>query len=113
VAGSAKPRPPTDRPRPRTPKDDPKQIVLGAGVASGILGVAILAFAFQPSGPGMSALGTGVAVAGGALAVGGFLGLLFGIPRALQQQQPPPSDKPAGDAPSATAPRAPTARTPT
>ena len=95
-----------DRPRSRPVKDDPRQIVLGAGLASAILGAAILTFAFQPSGPGMSAIGTGIAIAGGALAVGGFLGLLFGIPRALQQPAPPP-EKSGPDGPAAASAQSP------
>jgi hypothetical protein len=68
-----------------TNRRDSQRIVVGAVLAGGIVIFAIVVFAFQPGGPGVGALGTGIVVGGGAVAVGSFLGLLFGVPRLLEQ----------------------------
>jgi hypothetical protein len=71
--------------RPDPNRRDSQRIVFGS-VLSGLLMIIALAFfAFQPGGPGVGAFGTGVVVGGGGVAVGALLGLLFGVPRLLEQ----------------------------
>jgi hypothetical protein len=64
---------------------DAGQIVRAAGVVAGIIVVGIAIFSFAPGGPGFLGLGTGVLVGLGGWAVGAFFGLLFGIPKLLDQ----------------------------
>jgi len=59
--------------------------------------LAVLLFAFAPGGPGGAGLATGVVVGGAALAVGGFLGLLFGVPRPRSRPNPNPDATGDGD----------------
>jgi len=66
-------------------RKDSLRIVAGAIVTSMLLFGALVAYSFQSGGPGWGAFGTGIAIGGGGLAVGAFLGLLFGVPRLLQQ----------------------------
>ena len=60
-------------------------IVVGAGIACLIMAGAIFIFCAQPGGPGLAGFGTGAVVAGGGIAIGAFFGLLFGVPRLLEQ----------------------------
>ena len=76
----------------QTPKDDSSLgnalgVLFGLGIALVVLAIALIIFAMQPGKTGLGAIGTGLAVGGGALGVGALLGLLFGIPRSLQSEQ--------------------------
>ncbi len=82
--------------RPRLPIGDAQGSALANAVAVlyGLLAIlavlllALLAFAIAPGTAGLAAIGTGLAVTGGALAFGALLGLLFGIPRSAQSSDP-------------------------
>ena len=69
-------------------------VLFGLGLALVVLAMALIIFAMQPGKSGLGAIGTGLAVGGGALGVGALLGLLFGIPRSLQSEQNNPSPAP-------------------
>lgn len=69
-------------------------VLFGLGVALVVLAIALIIFAMQPGKTGLGAIGTGLAVGGGALGVGALLGLLFGIPRSLQSDQNNPAPAP-------------------
>ena len=69
-------------------------VLFGLGVALVVLAIALVIFAMQPGKTGLGAIGTGLAVGGGALGVGSLLGLLFGIPRSLQSDQNNPAPAP-------------------
>ena len=62
-------------------------VLYGLLVTLAILTFSLVAFALAPEGSGLGAIGTGLAVAAGALGVGALLGVLFGIPRSLQSPQ--------------------------
>lgn len=61
-----------------------RRIIVVTVVATIVIGGAVVTFSFAPGGPSWTGLGTGLAVGGGGLAFGSFLGLLFGVPRSLQ-----------------------------
>src|SRR5262249_35262707 len=61
--------------------------VLEVVIALALLGVVAYSFQFWPDPSVLSVAALGVLVGGGALLMGGLLGLLFAIPRALQAEQ--------------------------
>jgi hypothetical protein len=63
----------------------PNWIVAGAASASALLLVAIVVYEVQPGGNQLAGVGTAILVAGGGVLTGSLIGLLFGIPRSLQQ----------------------------
>jgi tetratricopeptide (TPR) repeat protein len=67
-------------------KNDPIRVIAAAGVAGLVIIAALAAYALQPGTPGWGVFGTGIVVAGAGLLAGGLTGLLFGIPRSLQQR---------------------------
>ena len=68
---------------------DAGQIVVAAAVVALIVLIGVVIFSFAPGGPGVLGLGTGILVGLGGWAVGGFFGLLFGIPKLLEQPKDP------------------------
>ena len=62
---------------------------MAAAIIALIIFIGILIFSFAPGGPGVLGLGTGMLVGMGGWAVGGFFGLLFGIPKLLEQPKDP------------------------
>jgi len=68
-------------------------LVIGAIVVAGLLVTVVYALQASSFQSFASIAAFGMATAGASLLVGGLIGLLFGIPRTLQQQEPEPGKR--------------------